>query len=209
MSNLEVYPSGYDTSKSSFSGQPISPENAYTSYEDTTYARYNLITGANANTYVYFTFDLSSIPINATIKSVNCIAKAFVTEGNTSRIAVKQLQMYCGDTAKGTASDIAYSTNSYELDTGSWTREELDSLYLKLYAKRGTQRVTTSYQLCFVGANLVIEYESGGAVQTLKIKSNGNWEDVSKVYKKENGSWIEVQDISQEFDVNANYVKEN
>ena len=113
---------------------------------------------------------MSSIPINATINSVSCIAKAFVTDSNTSRIAVKQLQMYCGDAAKGTASDIAYSANSYELDTGSWTREELDSLYLRLYAKRGTQRVTTSYQLCFVGANLVIEYESGGATQTLKNK---------------------------------------
>lgn len=209
MSNLEVYPSGYDTSKSSFNGQPTSPENAYTSYEDTTYARYNLITGANANTYVYFTFDLSSIPINAIIKSVNCIAKAFVTEGNTSRIAVKQLQMYCGDTAKGTASDIAYSANSYELDTGSWTREELDSLYLRLYAKRGTQRVTTSYQLCFFGANLVIEYESGGVTQTLKIKSNSNWEDVSKVYKKESGSWVEQTSLDTLFDTTANYVKSN
>ena len=41
------------------------------------------------------------------------------------------------------------------------------------------------------------------------VWENGNWEDVSKVYKKENGSWVEQQDLSQVFDVNSNYIKEN
>lgn len=45
--------------------------------------------------------------------------------------------------------------------------------------------------------------------QTLKIKSNGNWENISKVYQKENGNWVEKQDLTQVFDTNANYVKEN
>lgn len=39
--------------------------------------------------------------------------------------------------------------------------------------------------------------------------SNGNWQDVSKVYKKENGSWIEQEDLSQVFDTQKNYLKES
>lgn len=209
MSSLTVYPNSYDTSKSVFSGVPTNPDNAYTTYDDGNYASYYLVTGANAKTYIYYTFDLSTIPANATIKTVSCTASAFVTDGTTTRIAIKQLQLFSGNTAKGTPSDFSTASTYYELDTGTWTRQELDDLYLRVYVQRGTQRTTSSYMVRVIGADLTIEYESGGAAQTLKIKSNGSWNDVSKVYKKENGTWIEVQDISQEFDVNTNYYKEN
>lgn len=208
MSTLLVYPSGNDTSKS-VSGAITNPNNAYTSYTSETYATIPLITGANAETYVYYTFDLSSIPANATINSVSCIATAFVTDSNLQRIAIKQLQLYAGNTPKGTASEIAYASNSYELNTGTWTREELDNLYLRVYAQRGTQRVTGGYAVRFKGADLTIDYTAGGSTETLKIKSNGSWQDISKVYLKQNGTWTEQANLSTLFDTEANYVKGN
>lgn len=209
MSSLTVYPNSYDTSKSVFSGVPTNPNNAYTTYDDGNYASYYLVTGANAKTYIYYTFDLSTIPANATIKTVSCTASAFVTDGTATRIAVKQLQLFSGNTAKGTPSDFSATATYYELDTGTWTRQELDDLYLRVYVQRGTQRTTSSYMVRVIGADLTIEYESGGAVQTLKIRSNGEWTDVSKVYKKESGSWVEQTSLDTLFDTTANYVKSN
>lgn len=208
MSNLEVYPSGYDTDRTVYASA-LNLENAFTSSSSDTYAQYNLKTGGSANTYVYLTFDLSSIPQNATINSVACTARAFINNTTSSRIATRQMQLFSNDTAKGTPINIEGSATIQNLDVGQWTREELDGLSLRLYAKRGSSSTSTNYYIRFMGATLTIEYQSGGVTQTLKLKSNGEWSDVSKVYKKENGSWAEVQDISQEFDVNANYFKEN
>ena len=64
METITVYPSGY-INNASASISNIS--NAYTSTDSTTYAQINLKTGRGALTDVFFTFDLSSIPSNATI----------------------------------------------------------------------------------------------------------------------------------------------
>jgi hypothetical protein len=46
--------------------------NGYTDASSTNYTRINLTTGSGATTYIYFTFDCSDIPANATINSVTC-----------------------------------------------------------------------------------------------------------------------------------------
>lgn len=206
MSTLMVNPSGYDE-RSSWKNV-YSLENAYNSTENTDRAAFALKTGS-ALTYIYLTFDLSSIPADAIINSVSCYIKAYIDKQNAARIAEKQVQLFSGTEAKGTAITMPTSESIVSLDTGTWTREELDNLTLRFYAKRGYAGTSNNYYIYVYGADLTIEYTSGGVTQTLKIKSNGNWQDVSKVYKKENGSWTEVQDISQVFDTNANYVKEN
>lgn len=206
MSTLIVNPSGYDERSSWRNVSNL--ENAYNNTENTTYANFGLQTGSTL-TYIYLTFDLSSIPANAVINSVSCDVKANITNQNTARIAEKQVQLFSGTEAKGTATTIPTSASIVSLDTGTWTREELDNLTLRFYAKRGYTGTSNNYYIYVYGADLTIEYTSGGVTQTLKIKSNGNWQDVSKVYKKENGSWTEVQDISQVFDENTNYIREN
>lgn len=207
MSTLIVNPSGYDESRSAWRNV-TNLQNAYNSTENTTYATFGLRTGIT-ETYVYLTFDLSSIPANAVINSVSCNVKVCIESVNTSRIAEKQVQLFSGTEAKGTATTIPFSVSIVSLDTGTWTREELDNLTLRFYAKRGYTGTSNNYYIYVYGADLTIEYTSGGVTQTLKIKSNGSWQDVSKVYKKENGSWVEQTDLSQVFDTNANYVKEN
>ena len=206
MSTLIVNPSGYD--ERSAWKNAYSLENAYNGTENTDRATFALKTG-NALTYIYLTFDLSSIPADAIINSVSCNAKASIDNANAARIAEKQVQLFSGTEAKGSATIIPTSAGIMSLDTGTWTREELDNLTLRFYAARGYSGASNNYYIYIYGADLTIEYTSGGVTQTLKIKSNGNWQDVSKVYKKENGEWIEQTELSQVFDTNTNYVKEN
>ena len=207
MSTLIVNPSGYDESRSACRNV-TNLENAYNSTENTTYATFGLRTGIT-ETYVYLTFDLSSIPANAVINSVSCDVKTNITNQNTARIAEKQVQLFSGTEAKGTDTTIPTSVSIVSLDTGTWTREELDNLTLRFYAKRGYTGTSNNYYIYVYGADLTIEYTSGGVTQTLKIKSNGTWQDVSKVYKKENGEWIEQTELSQVFDTQKNYLKES
>ena len=206
MSTLIVNPSGYDERSSWRSVSNL--QNAYNGTENTTYATFGLQTGSTL-TYIYLTFDLSSIPANAVINSVSCDVKSRIENQNAARIAEKQVQLFSDTEAKGTATTIPTSVSIVSLDTGTWTREELDNLTLRFYAKRGYSGTSNNYYIYVYGADLTIEYTLGGVTQTLKIKSNGIWQDVSKVYKKENGSWTEVQDISQVFDENTNYIREN
>lgn len=61
----------------------------------------------------------------------------------------------------------------------------------------------------FTWSNLKITYTytEPGPSEQLKIKSNGAWQNVSKVYKKINGSWVEQSNLASLFDTNTNYVK--
>ena len=209
MSTLIVNPSGYDESRSAWRNV-TNLQNAYNSIENTTYATFGLRTGIT-ETYVYLTFDLSSIPTNAVINSVSCDVKSRIENQNAARIAEKQVQLFSGTEAKGTVTTMPTSLTSsiVSLDTGTWTREELDNLTLRFYAKRGYTGTSNNYNIYIYGADLTIEYTSGGVTQILKIKSNGNWNDVNKVYKKENGEWIEQTELSQVFDTQKNYLKES
>lgn len=208
MSTLTVVPSGYDTTRTAwYNASNI--QNGYADTTNTTSAFIYLTRGGMAETYIYYTFDVSAIPQNATINSVTAKAKCFISEVSSSRITQRNLQLFSGSTAKGSPTTIDNSTGLFNLTPGNWTREELDNISLRAYAQRGYTGSNNNYYITFQGAEITIEYEAGGATQTLKIKSNGSWQDVSKVYKKENGSWVEQADLSQVFNTNANYARAN
>ena len=93
--------------------------NGYAESSNTNYATINLTTGNGAITYIYFTFDFSSIPAGATIDSVSCTAKAYINTTNSSRITTRQIQLYSGTTAKGSASTVSNSTTAFSMTTGT------------------------------------------------------------------------------------------
>lgn len=208
MSTLTTNPSGYDSNKSSWLSV-YNIENCYTGTDSSTYSEFYLQKGASAKTYIYLTFDLSSIPSDATITSVSCQTKGSISSDVASRIATRQVQLFSGSTAKGSASTIPGQVDLITLDVGNWNRQEIDELSLRFYAERGYSGTNNSQYFRLYGSDLTIEYESGGSTQTLKIKNNGNWTDVSKVYKKESGSWVEQASLDTLFDTTANYVKSN
>lgn len=199
--------------------------NGYHDSTNTSYASVNLTRGSSAETYMYWEFDLPTIPADATIDSITCNYKARTSTTSTSYINTATIQMCSGTTTKGTSKSIrttrtsASSFSSSEI--GTWTVAELNAgVKLRTYAKRGTSRTTSNYYIYFYGADIEITYtedatgnkvfikSSGTWKQATKeyIKASGAWHEVSKVFKKVNGSWVQQDDISAMFENNA-YVK--
>ena len=133
--------------------------NAYTDENSTTYCQFALTRGEGAETWIYWTFDTSSIPANATIVSVECKAKVYTGDTNSGVIAVRQAQLFAGSTAKGSPKLIPQPAAVQTIDGGnSWTRSEVDNLRLRMYGQRGTSSVNTTKSFRLYGATLTIKY---------------------------------------------------
>lgn len=146
--------------------------NGYAESSNTSYATINLTTGSGATTYIYFTFDFSSIPAGATINSVSCSAKAYINTTNSSRITTRQIQLYSGTTAKGSASTVSNSTYAFNMTAGTWTRDELQNARIRLYGVRGTSNTTSGYYFRFYGATFTVDYSVEGTAYTIGATSN-------------------------------------
>lgn len=125
----------------------------------TTYCQINPKTGNYAETYVYFKFDTSALPANATIVSVECKANFYKPSGaTTTRFSALYATMCSGTTEKGTAIDIPNNTNVKTFSPGTWTRAELSDVRVKIYAQRTTSNTGTNYGLRIYGGTLTIKY---------------------------------------------------
>lgn len=143
--------------------------------------------GSGTTGYAYYTFDLSSIPSNATITSVACAVKAH--EENASR-STCTLQLYAGSTAKGSKTTVNGTSNViYDLTTGNWTRSELDNLQLVM--------AVGYYGGLIVGATLTIGYETEKQY-TASIVGNASGATITSenMYLKSSGSWSKVSSAS-------------
>ena len=143
------YPTAYETS-GTISGTRY--KNAVGKGADTSAVSGNDYSngGSSSKAYIYYSFDFSSIPDNATITSVSCQVKGHAE--NTSR-STCNLQLYVGtSTAKGSSSKFtSTSAQTLTLTTGSWTRSEVDDMRL---------RFEIGYYGGLVnGATVEIEYE--------------------------------------------------
>lgn len=154
---VSTVPSSYDTKNYKFNSAS-NITSGYSSSNSTTYATINLTSGSYAETYIYYKFDLSSIPAEATIDSITCTAKAFVSNANTRYINSAQLQMFTGLTAKGSATSLSTSANVYTLTAGTWTRNEILDARVRVYAKRGTRSTSSSIYIGFYGASISVTY---------------------------------------------------
>lgn len=154
---VSLIPSSYDDDHQYYSLSNAA--NAYTDETSANYAQIGLTRGsAGAVTYIYFKFDTSSIPAAAQIVEVSCVAKYLISTTTASYVSARQIQMFSGTTAKGTANTMTSSQTTAALGVGNWTRQELSDARIRLYATRGTQKVTTSYTMRFYGATLTVKY---------------------------------------------------
>ena len=151
------HPTSYDSDYSAYSVSGLNQ--GYTDSTSTNYATINLTRGSRAVTEFYYLFDTSSIPANATIKSVTCTAKCYISNANNNRVPTRQIQQFSGTNAKGSAHTLSTSTTAFSLTAGTWTRQELEDARIRMYAVRGTSQTTTSIYLRFYGATLTVEYE--------------------------------------------------
>ncbi len=134
------------------------PTRAYTDTSSTNYSTINLTRGSQAETYVYFKFDTSSIPADATIDSVSCDVKIFINNTSSGNVATRTIQMFSGTTAKGSTQNATTSATIRTFSGETWTRSEISDCRVKLYAKRGTSNTDTSYYFRLYGAVLTVTY---------------------------------------------------
>ena len=133
-------------------------ENCYTDENSTTYATIGLRTGSNVATRIYFIFDLSAIPSDATIISVACSVKGDINNTTSSKVAARTIRLYANTTAKGSSAQLTTTPTIMNLTVGTWTRTELNNARLMFYARRGTSDTSTDYYMRFYGATFTVEY---------------------------------------------------
>lgn len=164
------HPVSYDSGYSAYSVSGL--DNAYTDSDSTTYATINLTRNQNAETIIFYNFSITGIPSGATINSVSCSAKCYISSTNSSRVATRQIRLYSGSTAMGSAYTVSNSTTAFSMTTGTWTAAQLADAKIRLYAKRGTSNTTTNYYFRFYGATLTVSYTYQTVVYEVTASSN-------------------------------------
>lgn len=183
--SVEKYPADYTSQ--SVSGTSGLDACIGTSAEDGHSTANVYSSGSGTTGHVYYTFDLSDIPSNATIKSVSCVVKAH--EENASR-STMTVQLYAGSTAKGSVTTVSGTSNAnYTLDVGTWTRAELDSLQMVMSVGY--------YGGLIAGATLTISYETDPQ-WTASLIGNGSGITMTSgvMYKKDGGAWVKTASVA-------------
>lgn len=146
-----------------------------------TYAGFNMTRGANAVTEIYYNFDCSAIPDNATITSVTCSERASISSTTTRYIKLANLQLCAGTTAKGSSVSITSTTAQYYSVNGgnSWTVAEVKNCKIRGYAQRGTSGTSSQYAIRMFGGTLTVDYTVNGMAYTVTATSSVDGETVS------------------------------
>ena len=152
-------PTSYDSSRSSYDSlYEGSPSDGLAGHTSSSRVCAYVARTANAEANLVYNFDCSSIPNNATITSVTCIAGA-ACYSNGQYFNTRTVQLYNGTTPKGTAVTITGTGNTntaHNINGGSWTREELNNIQIVVHIQRGNS--TTQASFSFWGATLSVEY---------------------------------------------------
>lgn len=126
------------------------------------YCSINMKTGNYAETWFYFKFDTSQIPVNAEIESISCSVRNYAISQivQNNRFSSAYMTMSSGTTEKGTSINILqnYSNAVRTFQAGTWTAQECQDVRVKFYAKRTTTNATTNYAMRVYGGTLTITY---------------------------------------------------
>ena len=209
MASVTLVPTGYDGQLSSYisvdASYPLS--NGLASSSSDTFTVLNLNKGGGAVSKLAVKFDVSKIPTNAKINSISCTIKARISNASPY-ILSGVAQLYCGTSGLSSEIDLDTSVVSQSFsENGWWDRESLDKLILLITCTRGSLSTSNSQTLRFYGADLIVDYTGGSSGPVMSTKVNGSWVNVSKVYKKVSGIWVEQSDIANLFSTNTNYIK--
>lgn len=174
-SAVTFYPSSYDSVNSSVAGiaSDSGVTNGYTPATSTTRVSISANSVAYGETNIYFNFDCSSIPQDATITSVSCDAKAVIS---SAYFETRIIQLCAGTTKKGAPTTVTNSSINYTVNvqtisnTGTWTREELNNIKILIQGIRGSS--TNAFNISFYGATLTINYSVDGTMYEINASSN-------------------------------------
>lgn len=105
---------------------PQNTNNALTSSDSDTYMTF--APAYSGTTNLIYAFNITGIPISATINSISCKVK--IRCSNTGSFQSAVVQLYSGDTAKGTAIDFTNNTSTTVRtfsDCGTWTPSDFEN----------------------------------------------------------------------------------
>lgn len=197
-------PSSYDSVNSRVYGIAATSgvTNGLTEANSNTRVSFSSYTQAYSETNIYYNFDCSSIPQDATIDSVTCDFKAIISSNYfNTRIG----QLCYGTTKRGspvTVSNTSLTSSTINVQTitngGTWTREELNDIKLLVQAIRGTS--TNNFNISFFGATLTVNYSLNGTMYEIDASSETNLAEVEplsqEVFQGGSGAVkIETDDI--------------
>lgn len=158
---VTVYPSSLDEVNSVFesidASYPIA--NAFTPSSSGSAARVHWVKGSGALTDIYLNFDLSSIPLDATILNVVATTKINMTGYQSSRWAERGAFLSSGLTDKSSQNSVSTTSAVTFSDPGEWTPAELHEAKLHVHLKRSSSYVNTDYYFSIYGATLTVTYE--------------------------------------------------
>lgn len=184
----------------------------------------NMYASSGSTGYAQYSFDFSSIPSNATIENIEVRCHGHRESSTISSTYVSQCALYRNGTAISEAVDFpSTSASIITLEpTTMPTRAELDDVTVRHYVGYYGGLVTgISFEVTYstgsgidhytytytVSSDATIAVVIGSQAQPkLFVKQSGTWVEVSKAYKKVNGSWVE-QDITTVFNSTDNYLK--
>lgn len=183
----------------------------------------NMYASSGSTGYAEYSFDFSDIPSNATIESIEVRCHGHRESSTISSTYVSQCVLYQGNTAVSEEVDFPSTSASIITLTPNQTitRSELDSLTVRHYVGYYGGLVTgISFEVTYstgtgidhytytytVSGDATIAVVIGSVAQPkLMVKRNGAWMEVSKAYKKVNGSWVEQPDVTGVFQSGVNY----
>ena len=191
--SLTAHPGAYKADSNDYYGMknatnPVGKGSANTTYASFTNRPYQ-------SGIVYWPFDTSIIPAEATIDSVACMAK-----GSCNSSTKGSMQLYSGTVAKGSATSTKTSAAVYNLSCGTWTRAELDNIRL---LTKITNTNSDSSIFYFYGADLTVTYTYQS--EKFMLKLSGDYKDAARTFKKVSGIWVEQTDLANVIEDGVRY----
>lgn len=133
--------------------------NGLTNHTSTTRCALYAVQGQGQISKMYYNFDCSSIPANATINSVSC---QFKGGSQGSSYYSSYVAYLCSGTTNKTSSVSVTGTNSspstVTISGGTWTRADLNNIKILFQVTRGSSNTTTDSTWSFFGATLTVNY---------------------------------------------------
>lgn len=170
------------------------------------YAEWNIVHGRFTQSRVYYRFDVSSIPMDATINSVNCTVRASRQNARVTEFSTLTLKIVIGTTEESNHATVANdeSVNVYDLPSKTYTRDELTNVGIVMHSARGISSPNKDFWVRLYGATLSVDFTAVSGSRFL-LKINGAWVEGSQLYKKINGVWVLQEDLSNVFESNIKY----
>lgn len=208
MSNFNI--GSFDSVNSKYqseaSGHPFSTIIGKGSDNTDSYAEWNIVHGRFTQSRVYYRFDVSSIPMDATINSVNCTARASRQKAKVTEFSTLTLKIVVGTTEESRHATVANdeSVDVYDLPSRTYTRDELTNMGIVMHSARGISSPNKDFWVRLYGATLSVDFTAVSGSRFL-LKINGAWVEGSQLYKKINGVWVLQEDLSNVFESNIKY----